>query len=78
MCDWFNKFMAFQDITIDKLERHGFSNTVHHARKAKILKLTPYTSHRRRRINYLVVATRRSTSVTKVVGKCAAMNLKVG
>ena len=60
MCDWLNKFyMAFHDIAVDKLERHGLSNTAHHARQAKMSKLMSYIlAIERGCINYLVVATR--------------------
>ena len=34
--------MAFHDIAVDKLERHGLSNTARRARQAKMSKLMPY------------------------------------
>ena len=56
---------ALQDIVVDKLERHGLSNTARRARQVKMSKLS-CISDRRRRINYLAVATRRNTLVIRV------------
>ena len=58
---------AFLFISIDKLHRHGLSNTARHTHQAMILKLMLYYPWKEA-CNYLAVARRRRALVIKVSG----------